>query len=77
MTLKFSEKFDHPFLHVFPFVNILPESQGFVAILRLQAVSNTHAPIYPNLISEGRPNCSTFLPEQQRNRDSQETCHQI
>ena len=29
---KFSEKFDHTFSHVFIFVNIFPESHGFVAM---------------------------------------------
>ena len=28
MTLKFSEKFDHPFSHVFKFFNMFPESCG-------------------------------------------------
>ena len=27
--LKFSEKFDHPFSHVFIFGNMLPDSHGF------------------------------------------------
>ena len=30
--LKFSEKFDHPFSHVFIFGNLFPESHGFVAM---------------------------------------------
>ena len=46
-------------------------------LCRLQAVSKIHVPIYSDLISEGRRNCSTLLPAQQRNRDSQETCYQI
>ena len=49
MILKFSEKFDHPFLHVFIFGNMLPESHSFVAM-----------PVYPYLISEERRNCSTL-----------------
>ena len=32
MILKFSEKFDHPFWHVFIFGNISLESHGFVAM---------------------------------------------
>ena len=30
--LKFTETFDHPFLHVFIFGNMFPESHGFVAV---------------------------------------------
>ena len=30
--LKFSEKFDHPFFHVFIFGNMFPESHGFVDV---------------------------------------------
>ena len=30
--LKFSEKFYHPFLHVFIFSSMFPESHGFVAV---------------------------------------------
>ena len=30
--LKLSEKFDHPFSHVFIFGNMFPESHGFVAV---------------------------------------------
>ena len=29
---KFSDKFDHSFLHVFTFGNMFPESHGFVAM---------------------------------------------
>ena len=29
---KFSEKFDHPFWHVFIFGNMFPESHGFLAM---------------------------------------------
>ena len=47
-------------------------------LCRLQAVWKTHFPIYPCLIiSEGRRNCSTFISEQQRNRDCQETLPNI
>ena len=42
-------------------------------LCQLQAVSKIHVLIYPFLISEGRRNCSTLWPAQQRNRDSQET----
>ena len=45
-------------------------------LCRLQAVSKIHVPIYPFQISEGRRNCSTLWPAQQRNRDSRETCYQ-
>ena len=31
-TLRFSEKFNHPFSHVFIFGNLLSESHGFVAV---------------------------------------------
>ena len=55
---KYSGKFYHPFSHVFIFVNMLPESYGFVAMPVIQAVSKIHVPIYSYLISEGR-NCST------------------
>ena len=30
--LRFSEKFDHPFSHVFKFLNMFPVSHGFVAM---------------------------------------------
>ena len=58
-------------------------------LYRLQAVSKIHVQIYPNIISEGRRNCSNqdklfraigpsnLWPAQQRNPDSQETCYQI
>ena len=32
-VLKFSEKFDHPFLHVIIFGNMFPENHGFVDVL--------------------------------------------
>ena len=32
MTLKFSEKLDHQFSHDLYFVNMFPESRGFVAM---------------------------------------------
>ena len=32
MTLKFAEKFHHPFLHVFLFGNMFHESDSFVAM---------------------------------------------
>ena len=57
--LKFSEKFDHPFSHVFIFGNCF--LRIMVPLLcRLQAVSKIHVEIYPYLISEGRRNCSTL-----------------
>ena len=42
--LKFCEKFDHPFPHVFIFVNMFPESHGFVAvpITRLNNIVSLH-----------------------------------
>ena len=43
-------------------------------LYRLHAVSKTQVAIYTHLISEGRRNCSTLWPAQQRNRDSFETC---
>ena len=46
-------------------------------LCRLQAVSKIDVSIFPNLINEGRRNCSALWPVQQRNRDSQETCYQI
>ena len=74
--LKFSEKFDHSFSHVFMIGNML--LRVTVQLLcRLQAASKIPVPIYPNLISERRRNCSTLRPAQQRNRDPQETCYQI
>ena len=39
-------------------------------LCQLQAVSKLYVTIYPYLISEGRWNCSTLWPAQQRNRDS-------
>ena len=76
MTLKFSNIFDHKFSHVFILVTCLLR----VAVSLLgwfQAASKIHVPIYPYLISEGRRNCSTLYPAQQRNSDSQETGYQI
>ena len=32
MNFKFSEKFEHQFLHVFRFGNMIPKSRGFVAM---------------------------------------------
>ena len=51
MTLKFPEKFDHPFSHVFIFGNMFPECHGFVA-MPLQVVSKVNAQIFPYLINE-------------------------
>ena len=74
--LKFSEKFHHQFLLFLYLVT------GFLRVTvsllcRLQAVSKMHVPIYRYLISEGRQNCSTLRPAQQRNRDSQGTSYKI
>ena len=55
-NLKFAEKFDHPFSHVFIFGNMFRESRGFVAMPLTSSknfVSMIHVPIYPYLISEG------------------------
>ena len=41
MNLKFSEKFDHPFSHVFIFRNMFPESHGFVAVPVTSCVKDT------------------------------------
>ena len=69
--LKFSEKFDHPFSHFIYletcFLRVTVSLQW-----RLQAEKKVHVPIYPYLITEGRRNCWTLWPAQQRNRDSQE-----
>ena len=41
-TLKFSEnKFDHPFLHVFIFGKVFPESHGFVAMPVTSCIKDT------------------------------------
>ena len=56
MTLKFAEKFDHPFPHVFIFGNMFRESHDFVAMPVTSSEnfeSMIHVPIYPYLISEG------------------------
>ena len=31
-TMRYAEKFDHPFSHVFIFSNMFPESHGFVSV---------------------------------------------
>ena len=31
-TLRFAEKFDHLFSHVFTFSNMFPESHGFISV---------------------------------------------
>ena len=49
MTLKFSDKFDHPFSHVYIFDNMLPESPGFVAMYQSNDVSKIYVPNYPYL----------------------------
>ena len=36
MIIKFSEKFDYTFLHVFIFGDMFPESHSFVAVLVTQ-----------------------------------------
>ena len=55
-TLKFSEKFDDQFSHVFIFGNMFCESHGSVVMPVTSSknfVSMIHVPIYPYLISEG------------------------
>ena len=44
MTLQFSEKFDHPFSHVFIYGKVLPESYGFVdmPVTRLNNLVSIH-----------------------------------
>ena len=39
--IKFSEKFDHPFSHVFIFGNMFPESRGFVAVPVTSCIKDT------------------------------------
>ena len=39
--LKFSEKFDHPFSHVFIFGNMFPESHGFIAMPVTSCIKDT------------------------------------
>ena len=41
MILNFSEKFDHPFSHVFIFANMFPESHGFVVMPVTSSIKNT------------------------------------
>ena len=57
MTLKFSEKFDHPFSHVF-FLYLVSCFLSVTVSLqcRLQAVSMMHVTIYPFVIIEERRN---------------------
>ena len=70
--LKFPEKFDNLFLHVFIFRNKFPESHCFVA---MPVTSRSiHVLIYQYLSSEERRNCSILWPVQHRNRYSHETC---
>ena len=58
-TLKFPEKFDHPFFSNKPsnFLVIYFVRVTVLLLFRLQAVSKIFVPIYPYLISEGRRNC--------------------
>ena len=51
-TLRFSEKFYHPFSHVCIFSNMFPESHGFI-VMPVTNFIKIHVPIYPYLISEG------------------------
>ena len=41
MTIRFSEKFDHLFSHVFIFGNMFPESYGFVAMPVTSGIKDT------------------------------------
>ena len=43
MTLKFFEKFDHRFSHVFIFLNVFPESHGFIAMPVTSCINDTWA----------------------------------
>ena len=56
--------------------NMFPESFGFVALPVTSCINDMY-PMYPYLICEGRRNCSTMLPAQQRKRNSQESCFKI
>ena len=58
-TVRFSEKFDHPFSHVFILGNMLPESHGFVAMPVTSCIKDTCSDL-SHLISEGRQNCSSL-----------------
>ena len=57
-TLRFYEKFDHTFSHIFIFG--ITESHDFISMLVTS--SKIYAPIYPLLINEGRWNCSNLWP---------------
>ena len=59
MFLKFPEKLDYLFSHVFIFGNMFSESHGLVT-MSVQAISKIHVQIYISLIGEGRRNCSTL-----------------
>ena len=63
--LKFFEKFDHPFLHVFIWYTMFPESHGFVAMPVTSCIKDT-VQICHYLICEERRNCTTLWPAQQR-----------
>ena len=43
MILKFSKKFDHPFLHIFIFGNMFPGSHGFVAMPVTSCFKDAHS----------------------------------
>ena len=58
-TVKFSEKFDNTFSHVFIFGNTFLRVTASL-LFRLQPASKIHDPIYPYLISDGKRNCSTL-----------------
>ena len=58
-TLKFSEKFDNSFSHVFIFGNMFPESHGFVAMPVTICISKILVS-YAYLISA--PGCEIILP---------------
>ena len=57
MTLKFSEKFEYQFSHVFIFGYMFPESHGFVAMPVTSCIKDTCIPIHPYLIIEERRDC--------------------
>ena len=59
MMLKFSQKFNHPILHVFLFGIMFPESHSFVAMPVTSYIKDTFI-IYPYQISEGQCYCSTL-----------------
>ena len=75
-TLKFSEKFHHPFSHIFIFGNMFPESHGFVVMQITSCIMDTWFNVsLSNQIRETK--LFDLVNGTARNRYDLETCYKI